>query len=77
MVGGDFMLGILIIGFLIMVFLMFLVAIPVAIVKGARTKKQPCPYCKNEIRFISNYGKCPKCRTKIYKHGDGTLQIRT
>lgn len=71
------MLVALIFGFVIFFFICFIIAIPIAAIKAAKTKKQKCPQCENEIRFTMNHGKCPKCRAKIYKHGDGTLRLRT
>lgn len=54
-----------------------IIAIPVGIYKVFNAKTYICPGCENAIRFAANYGKCPKCRTKIFKHGDGTLHVRT
>ncbi|NLY80903.1 MAG: hypothetical protein GX072_13745 [Lysinibacillus sp.] len=71
------MLTILIIGFLLFFLIAFIIAIPIAAIKAAKTEKQKCPNCENEIRFPKSYGKCPKCRSKIYRHGDGTLRLRT
>ena len=74
------MLTAIIVFLLVLAFLfvgvIFIAALPVALFKHATTKKQPCPKCENMIRFIANYGKCPKCRAKIYRHGDGTLRLR-
>ncbi len=71
------MITLMILVFLCIIGIVFLIAFPVAFYKVMTSKKSKCPQCENEIRFAANYGKCPKCRTKIYKHGDGSLRVRT
>lgn len=71
------MFSVLIFLILAVLFIGFIAAIPIALVKVARAKKYNCPNCENEFRFAANYGKCPYCRVKLYKHGDGTLHVRT
>ncbi|WP_367903380.1 DUF2614 family zinc ribbon-containing protein [Paenibacillus sp. PL2-23] len=35
-----------------------------------------CPACARKIKFIGNSGHCYKCRSKIYKHSNGTYMTR-
>lgn len=70
------MLTLLISMFIGFVILVFIIAFPIGLIKVAKAKKYNCPYCENEIRFATDHGKCPKCKTKIYKHGDGTLRVK-
>lgn len=70
------MLILLIIGFILFFLILFIFSIPIAIIKAKKTGKQKCPKCENEVIFIKDYGKCPKCRAKIFKHADGTLRLR-
>lgn len=67
---------ILIIGIPIFFFLAVFVMIPVAAIKQAKIPKSKCPNCENEVKFYKSPMKCPMCKTKVYKHGDGTYRVQ-
>lgn len=70
------MLSILFIILILFLVVVFILAIPVAIYKSATTKKSNCPKCENAVKLIGTPVKCPMCKTKLYKHGDGTYKIQ-
>lgn len=57
-------------------FLFVILAIPLAIIQNVRTPKTNCPYCENQVKLVTKTQKCPSCKTKLYKHGDGTYKIK-
>lgn len=62
---------------IIVLFLVLVVAmIPFAAIKQAKIPKAKCPHCENEVKFYKSPMKCPMCKTKVYKHGDGTYKIK-
>lgn len=61
--------------FLVFFFVALIVCIPFAAIKLAKTKKIQCPKCENHVKIMSSPGKCPMCKVKLYKHGDGTFKV--
>jgi len=66
------MVAIIIILFLIA----FVLMIPYAFIKVARSKPQECTTCGRKIKMVTNIVKCPFCKTKYFKHADGTYRIK-
>lgn len=52
-----------------------IIIFPIALIKVARTKKINCPKCENSVRLIGSPVKCPKCKTKLFKHADGNYRV--
>lgn len=70
------MITIILISIILFLGLIFVAAIPFALYKQATTKKSPCPKCENMVKLIGSPVKCPMCKTKLFKHGDGTYKIK-
>lgn len=63
--------------FFIGIFIFMLIAFPVAFAQHAKATPFVCPACGREIKLVANTAKCPKCKTKLFKHADGTYRLRT
>lgn len=70
------MLTVVLILIIIFFALIFVAAIPFALFKQATTKKTPCPKCENMVKLIGSPVKCPVCKTKLFRHGNGTYMIK-
>lgn len=54
----------------------FILMIPFAFIKVARSKSQECATCGRKLKMVTNSVKCPFCKTKYFKHADGTYRIK-
>lgn len=72
--GGNSMVLLLTV---FIVFIVMLIIFLIAAVKNARIKPTICPACEREVKLVIDNQKCPKCRTKLFKHSNGEYQIRT
>ncbi|MCT6924103.1 hypothetical protein [Metasolibacillus sp.] len=65
---------------LTIIFVLFIVAfvlmIPYAFIKVARTKSTECMTCGRKMKMVTDRVKCPFCKTKYFKHADGTYRIQ-
>ena len=67
----------LIIFVILIAFIGFIILLPIAAIKNSKIKPTNCPSCGREVKLVNDNQKCPKCRTKLFKHGDGEYRIRT
>lgn len=54
----------------------FVLIIPFAFIKVALSKSKECTTCGRKIKMVTNIVKCPFCKTKYFKHADGTYLIK-
>ncbi|WP_337983450.1 MULTISPECIES: hypothetical protein [Lysinibacillus] len=54
----------------------FVLILPFAFIKVALSKSQECTTCGRKIKMVTNIVKCPFCKTKYFKHADGTYRIK-
>ena len=65
------------VGIVVIFFAVVVALFPFAAYKKAKTQLTKCPNCDNDVKFYKTVMKCPKCKTKILRHDDGTYHIQT
>ncbi|KGR88878.1 hypothetical protein CD31_02585 [Lysinibacillus boronitolerans JCM 21713 = 10a = NBRC 103108] len=61
---------------ILIVIIMFILILPITFVQVIKTRPSECLKCERKFRMIGNTIKCPYCKTKYFKHADGTYRIK-